>query len=296
MALRRITKELKDIEADPPLYCNAYPISKDNLFKWQCLMEGPPNTPYANGVFKLSIEFPKDYPFAPPDIKFQTKIYHCGINDKGVIKLHILHKGCEWSPALTISKVLTVITHLLMDPDPDDPLKPDLAKLFKNDRTEYNRTAKHWTFLYAEKPMNYKLAYQILNGYLEKVFESQNEIIEPIICWYLGSFYENLTKYKTKFLKPETKETISNEIIDVSDVPTGTDQYVTVKTLTGKQLTVYCRVDETVKALKYRIERMEGIAMNAQRIIYAGKQLEDDKLLKDYNIQYTSMLHLVLRL
>eukprot|EP01084_Bolivina_argentea_P001079 1971_1 len=295
MALRRIAKELKDIEADPPPYWTVYPISKDNLLVWECVVQGPSNTPYEHGLFKLSIKFPKDYPFNPPDIKFQTKIYHCNINDEGVIKLHILHKGCEWSPALTVTKVLIAITSLLLSPDPDDPLKPNLATLFKEDRTEYNRIAKYWTFLYAEKPIDYKLAYQILNQYLDNIFQSQNEIIEPIICWYLGSAYQNLTKYKTAFLQPEKKET-KNEIENIRDAPIGTDKYIIVKTLTGKQITIYCWLDETINILKYKLEQIEGIPMKGQRLIFAGKQLENNKLLKDYNMSYGCMVYLVLRL
>ena len=59
-------------------------------------------TPYEGGVFFLAIQFPPDYPFKPPRIKFDTKIYHCNVNDKGGICLDILKDN--WSPALTISR------------------------------------------------------------------------------------------------------------------------------------------------------------------------------------------------
>jgi len=72
---------------------------------------GPPDSPYEGGVFFLDINFPQDYPFKPPNVRFTTKIYHCNVNDQGGICLDIL-KG-EWSPALTISKVLLSICSLL---------------------------------------------------------------------------------------------------------------------------------------------------------------------------------------
>jgi ubiquitin-protein ligase len=60
------------------------------------------DSPYAGGVFFLSITFPTDYPFKPPKVSFTTKIYHPNINANGSICLDILRD--QWSPALTISK------------------------------------------------------------------------------------------------------------------------------------------------------------------------------------------------
>ncbi|GFR93717.1 ubiquitin-conjugating enzyme E2 D4 [Elysia marginata] len=109
---------------------------------------GPADSPYFGGVFFLTITFPTDYPFKPPKVTFTTKIYHPNINSQGGICLDILKN--QWSPALTISKVLLSICSLLTDPNPDDPLVPDIAKTFKRDREEYNRLAKEWTAKYAE--------------------------------------------------------------------------------------------------------------------------------------------------
>ncbi len=294
MALRRLTKEMKEIESNPPPYCTVYPISKCNLFVYECLMEGPANTPYQDGVFTLSIQFHKDYPFSPPVIKFKTKIYHCGINEKGAIKLHILHKGCEWSPALTLSKVLKAITSLLQHPNTDDAMLYNIAKLYKTNRKEHDRIAKEWTLLYAEKRFDYKLVYETMHQHLDKIFKSQNEIIEPMICWYLGSFFPHLSKYKTAFLQTYIKKETEN--IGKALIGIGNDQYIVVKTLTGKQINVYCWLDDTIKIIKYRIEEIEGIPMQSQRIIYRSKQLEDNKSLTDYGVQYKYVLHLVLRL
>jgi len=145
-ALRRITKELKDLEADPPANCSAGPVG-DDLFKWKATIMGPSDSPYDGGVFFLDIVFPQDYPFKPPNLKFQTKIYHCNVNDKGGICLDILKDS--WSPALTISKVLLSICSLLTDPNPDDPLVPEIAKQYKTNRKEHDKTAAEWTRKYA---------------------------------------------------------------------------------------------------------------------------------------------------
>eukprot|EP01084_Bolivina_argentea_P016553 30956_1 len=153
MALRRITKELKDIEKDPPANCSAGP-SGDDLFHWTGTILGPPDSPYEDGIFLLDIHFPQDYPFKPPKVRFTTKIYHCGINDKGGHMLDILKDN--WSPALTISKIMLSLCSLLTDPNPDDPLVPDIAKLYKTNRKRHDKIANEWAMKYAEAPKQKK--------------------------------------------------------------------------------------------------------------------------------------------
>ncbi|KAH9395000.1 PREDICTED: ubiquitin-conjugating enzyme E2-17 kDa-like [Rhagoletis zephyria] len=142
MALKRIKKELDDLKRDPPAQCSAGPVG-DDLYNWQATISGPSESPYQGGVFFLVITFPTDYPFKPPRVRFTTKIYHPNISSNGSICLDILKH--QWSPALTISKVLLSICSLLCDPNPDDPLVPDSARMYKADRTKYNEIARDWT-------------------------------------------------------------------------------------------------------------------------------------------------------
>ncbi len=144
--LQRITKELKEIQNDPPANCSAGPEG-DDMYEWQASIMGPKDSPYSGGVFWLKIHFPKDYPFKPPKVMFLTRIYHPNISSSGAICIDILKDN--WSPALTISKVLLCICSLLDDPNPDDPLVPDIAELFNSDREAYNTKAKVMTLQYA---------------------------------------------------------------------------------------------------------------------------------------------------
>lgn len=146
MALKRIKKELQDLNKDPPAQCSAGPV-QDDLFHWQATIMGPTDSPYQGGVFFLNIHFPTDYPFKPPKISFSTRIYHPNINSNGSICLDILRS--QWSPALTVSKVLLSICSLLNDPNPEDPLVPEIARVFKQDPKKYESTAKEWTIKYA---------------------------------------------------------------------------------------------------------------------------------------------------
>jgi len=147
MALKRIKKELMDLTKEPISNCEAAPIG-ENMFLWQAKIMGPPGTPYENGQFLLNVEFPSDYPFKPPKCNFTTKIYHCNVNSNGSICLDILKD--QWSPALTLSKVLLSITSLMNDPNPNDPLVPEIAEIYQKDRAAHDKTAKEWVAQYAK--------------------------------------------------------------------------------------------------------------------------------------------------
>ncbi|KAH8724500.1 ubiquitin-conjugating enzyme/RWD-like protein [Phaeosphaeriaceae sp. PMI808] len=147
MALKRINKELTDLGRDPPSSCSAGPIG-DDLFHWQATIMGP--------VQRLTIlrrrllpshPLPHRLPFQTPKVNFTTRIYHPNINSNGSICLDILRD--QWSPALTISKVLLSICSMLTDPNPDDPLVPEIAHVYKTDRSRYESTAREWTRKYA---------------------------------------------------------------------------------------------------------------------------------------------------
>ncbi|XP_064270481.1 ubiquitin-conjugating enzyme E2 E2 isoform X1 [Passer domesticus] len=161
---KRIQKELAEITLDPPPNCR---VTKDtgssldtnsrvrscagpkgdNIYEWRSTILGPPGSVYEGGVFFLDITFSPDYPFKPPKVTFRTRIYHCNINSQGVICLDILKDN--WSPALTISKVLLSICSLLTDCNPADPLVGSIATQYMTNRAEHDRMARQWTKRYA---------------------------------------------------------------------------------------------------------------------------------------------------
>ncbi len=146
MSARRIAKEHTDLQKDTPENCSAGP-RKDNMYIWDAMILGPSDSPFTGGVFKLEIHFPTDYPFKPPKVTFLTKIYHPNISPQGAICLDILKD--QWSPALTVNKVLLSICSLLTDPNPKDPLVPEVAEIYMKDKVRYEETARLWTQKYA---------------------------------------------------------------------------------------------------------------------------------------------------
>ena len=140
MLAKRLNKELKDLMDNPITYCTATPINND-ITNWDATIIGPEDTPYAGGVFKLKIKYPKTYPIDPPRVSVITKIFHCNISDESIC-LDILKDN--WSPALTISKILISICSLLNEPNPNSPLNGMAANLYLHNREQYNEEVKKY--------------------------------------------------------------------------------------------------------------------------------------------------------
>lgn len=151
LATKRISSEIANMKrlchSDIPENISAGPKNQNNLFDWTGTIIGAIDTPYEGGIFKLDIKFPANYPFCPPIIKFVTKVFHPNIHENGEICLDILKY--HWSPALNISQVLLSILSLLSEPNPDDPLNPDAAHLYKADRNAYNAKVREYINIFA---------------------------------------------------------------------------------------------------------------------------------------------------
>jgi len=146
--VRRLTHHHHEMEKNPPPLCHAEP--KDavkDMTHWIGWIEGPQDTPYASGKFHLNINFPSDYPFKPPEIKFVTPVYHPNISIKGEICLDILHS--QWSPVLTIRSLLISLCSLLADPNPEHGLNKEALKIYQTNQEKYNEIAREWTRKYA---------------------------------------------------------------------------------------------------------------------------------------------------
>ncbi|KAI0160072.1 ubiquitin-conjugating enzyme/RWD-like protein [Hypoxylon sp. FL1284] len=154
---RRIAKELSDMEIDSKSSgITAVPASNDgDLTHLKAHIPGPPGTPYESGTFTVDVRIPHEYPFRPPVMKFDTKIWHPNISSQtGAICLDTLSSA--WSPVLTIKSTLLSLQGLFESPEPKDPQDAEVAKMMIYDREGFEKKAHEWAVLHANAPINAK--------------------------------------------------------------------------------------------------------------------------------------------
>lgn len=170
IATQRIKKELKDMSNadDFEPHILSVELVNNSLFNMIAEIAGPPDTPYANGKFRIDLKIPPKYPFRPPKVSFITKIWHPNISSRtGAICLDILANN--WAASLTIKGVLLSLQSLLQDPEPESPLDAMVAHQYKCNRDLFNRTARYWTATYALPDSNLRLEYAEFESKLKEI-------------------------------------------------------------------------------------------------------------------------------
>lgn len=127
-------------------------LQDDNLHTWQILIIGPAGTLHENAIYKAVLKFPKTYPDDPPEFTFQSEMFHPNINTNGIVCISILHKGDDvygyedrnerWLPVRSPDSIIMSIILLLNDPNCESPANIDAARLYVENRKEYNKIVK----------------------------------------------------------------------------------------------------------------------------------------------------------
>jgi len=148
MTVKRISREIADLRKEDTGAIRMVP-SEESMFIWSASLPGPEGSPYEGGEFQLAIQLPHDYPFSAPKVSFKTRIYHMNVSDpSGSICIDILKSN--WSAALSLYKVVLSISSLLTDPNPSDPLVPQIADLYRRNRKQHDANARKWTEEHAQ--------------------------------------------------------------------------------------------------------------------------------------------------
>jgi len=150
-ATRRLGKELADIQTSEYMKKAFRKIKADesNILNWQGLI-CTDQAPYDKGAFKIDINFPAEYPFKPPKVTFKTKIYHPNIDEKGQVCLPIISPE-NWKPATKTDQVIQALIALINDPEPEHPLRGDLAEEYTKDKKKFMKSAAEHTKQHSEK-------------------------------------------------------------------------------------------------------------------------------------------------
>lgn len=126
-------------------------IDEENIYRWNiALMVVNPDSVYTGGYFKCQLQFPKNYPYSPPDFRFSNPLWHPNIYPDGRICISILHApgedimsgesaGERWSPAQRVESVLISILSLLDDPEINSPANVDASVMYRDDKAAFRK-------------------------------------------------------------------------------------------------------------------------------------------------------------
>ncbi|XP_041013059.1 ubiquitin-conjugating enzyme E2 2-like isoform X4 [Juglans microcarpa x Juglans regia] len=160
-ARKRLMRDFKRLQQDPPAGISGAPHD-NNIMLWNAVIFGPDDTPWdggciastafieysmfimislsPSGTFKLTLQFTEDYPNKPPIVRFVSRMFHPNIYADGSICLDILQN--QWSPIYDAAAILTSIQSLLCDPNPNSPANSEAARMFSENKREYNRRVR----------------------------------------------------------------------------------------------------------------------------------------------------------
>ncbi|GMY15669.1 ubiquitin-conjugating enzyme [Fagus crenata] len=136
---KRLMRDFKRLQQDPPAGISGAP-QDNNIMLWNAVIFGPDDTPWDGGTFKLTLQFTEDYPNKPPTVRFVSRMFHPNIYADGSICLDILQN--QWSPIYDVAAILTSIQSLLCDPNPNSPANSEAARMFSENKREYNRRVR----------------------------------------------------------------------------------------------------------------------------------------------------------
>ncbi|KAL9653827.1 hypothetical protein ABK040_012888 [Willaertia magna] len=149
----RLSKELKELQKNPVEGFSAGLVDESNLYEWEIIIVGPPETLYEGGMFRAVMTFPEDYPNSPPKLKFTTKMWHPNIYTDGTVCISILHPPGEdeygyeqaserWLPIHSVESILISVISMLSNPNDESPANLDAAKQWREDKDGYKKRVK----------------------------------------------------------------------------------------------------------------------------------------------------------
>ncbi|KAL4886531.1 ubiquitin-conjugating enzyme/RWD-like protein [Aspergillus karnatakaensis] len=151
--LRRLAADHAALHEElPPNYLFPPEDSSDDITQLTTLLAGPQGTPYSQGLWRLHLKLPEDYPKSPPKATFRTRIWHPNVEEStGAVCVDTLKR--DWKATLTLKDVLITISCLLIYPNPDSALNSTAGALLQENYDAFARQAKLMTSIHAPIPI-----------------------------------------------------------------------------------------------------------------------------------------------
>lgn len=129
---------------------------ENNHNEFYVLFDGPKDSPYEGGIWKVHVQLPDNYPYKSPSIGFVNKIFHPNVDEpSGTICLDVINQ--TWSPMFDLINIFDVfLPQLLLYPNPADPPNGEAAKLMQKDIKKYNDKIKEYVNKYANQKISLK--------------------------------------------------------------------------------------------------------------------------------------------
>jgi ubiquitin-conjugating enzyme E2 S len=145
--MRILAKEVQSLKQEPLEGIHVLLDDKD-ITSMEAIIEGPQDTPYFGGRFRVKLTIGKDFPQSPPLGFFLTKIFHPNVSSRGEICVNTLKK--DWKSDLGLKHVLLTIKCLLIVPNPESALNEEAGKLLLERYDDYCARAKLYTDIHAK--------------------------------------------------------------------------------------------------------------------------------------------------
>eukprot|EP00727_Mastigamoeba_balamuthi_P011399 m51a1_g6882 putative ubiquitin-conjugating enzyme e2 g1-like (188) ;mRNA; r:222991-223778 len=148
-----LAKQLRELNKNPVEGFSAGLVDDSNVFEWQVLIVGPPDTFYEGGMFQARLSFPADYPMNPPKMRFITEMWHPNVYPDGTVCISILHPpgndkwGYEkaeerWLPVHTVETILVSVISMLSSPNDQSPANVEAAKEWRDSQEAFKKRIK----------------------------------------------------------------------------------------------------------------------------------------------------------
>ena len=138
----KLTKEFPDIEKELPISVPQAKLIRNSGSIMDFEVEYTPDSSsfWHGGKYRFSFHFPDNYPFNPPKVMCKTKIYHPNIDYDGNVCLNMLKD--DWNPTYTGTSCIAGVYYLFVEPNPNDPLNHDVAKLMRENKELFKENVR----------------------------------------------------------------------------------------------------------------------------------------------------------